>query len=165
MTDPAFPAAAFAPAERITLQATPLAVIREEGLRVADLGAVFDRGYTAIGGLFQSGELVPTGPALAIYHGDPMGEFDLELGFPVTVAPAAPIVRGDVVVRASQLPAGPAFATTHIGPYDGLGGAWGELAGAADGTPTGVWIESYVGEPGSTAPEELRTDLILPVRD
>lgn len=164
MTDPAFPAAPFRLAERIVLQATPLAVIRHDGIRLADLRDAFDRGYTAIGELFQSGELVPTGPALAIYYGDPMDEFDLELGFPVADAPAAPITRGDLVVRASQLPAGPAVAATHVGPYDGLGAAWGELVSAAEAEPTGISIESYVGDPGSAAPDELRTDLIMPVR-
>ena len=75
-----------------------------------------------------------------------------------------PIV-GEVSVRASALPAGPACATTYIGSYDGLGDAWQALVHAVDLEPVGIWIESYVGNPVETPPERLRTDLILPVQD
>lgn len=164
MTDPAFPAAPFRQGERIELQPTPLAVIRQDGIRMANVPPLFDRGYTTLGGLFATGALRPVGPAVAIYHGDPGGVFDLEIGFPVAEAPAEPIAAGEMMVVGSTLPAGQAAAGTYLGPYDGLGAAWGALIGASGAVPSGVWIESYVGDPGSTAPDELRTDLILPVR-
>lgn len=162
----AFPESPFGAFERITLEAAPLAVIRHEGIRIGDLRDAFDTGYSAIAAQFTAGTLVPVGPALAIYHGDPMDVFDLELGFPVEAAPTAPIdaPTGAQIIGAA-LPTGDATATTHLGPYDGLGAAWAglvERANAAGLSSRGILIDVYVSDPGAAA-GELRTDLILPV--
>ncbi|WAA64721.1 GyrI-like domain-containing protein [Microbacterium oxydans] len=162
----AFPDAPFGPVDRLDLEAVPLAVIRHQGIRLADIQDAFDAGYAAIALHFAGGALVPTGPALAVYHGDPMDVFDLELGFPVQSPPENPIptATGTVIV-ASALPAGPAVATTLFGSYEELGSGWGglvERAGAEGLRPGGVWIEVYVSDP-STTPAELRTDLLMPL--
>lgn len=162
----AFSDAPFGPADRLDLDPVPLAVIRHEAIRLADLRDAFDSGYRAIGDAFAAGTLLPAGPALAIYHGDPMGVFDLELGFPVQAPPSDPLATGDgTAIVASTLPSGSAVATTVLGSYDGLGAGWAALvarAAEADLHPRGVWIEVYVSDP-DTAPEDLRTDLIMPV--
>lgn len=164
MTDAAFPAEPFTAPTRIDVDATPLAVVRHEGVRIDALVALFDAGYAAIGSMFATGTLVPVGPAVAVYYGDPMDTFDLELGFPVASAPAEPVAVDEVTVQASALPMGPAYASTYTGSYDGLGGAWQSLVHAVDVEPVGIWIESYVGNPVDTPPEQLRTDLIMPVQ-
>ena len=161
----AFPDAPFGSLDRLDVEAVPLAVIRHEGIGLSDIQEAFDAGYAAIALHFAGGALIPTGPALAIYYGDPMGVFDLELGFPVESPPEDPIptATGGVIV-ASALPNGPAVATTVFGSYEELGSGWGGLVerAAAEGLrPGGVWIEVYVSDP-STAPAELRTDLIMP---
>ena len=79
-------------------------------------------------------------------------------------APSSPIPVDDLDVVASALPAGPAIAATHLGAYDGLGGAWGRLTQTAGVTPTGDWIEVYVSDPSGSS-TTLRTDLLMPVRD
>ena len=161
-----FPEEPFGSSTPIDLSPVPLAVVRHNGLRLDDLGAVFDPGYAALGRAIADGAIVPAGPALAIYHGDPMGVFDLEIGFPVVSSSPDPVSIDGVVIEASELPSGPALATTVVGTYDGLGAAWGRLhaESAAQGhEPAGVWLEVYVSDPRSTAPSELRTDLILPV--
>ena len=162
----AFPDAPFSSADRLDLDAVPLAVIRHDGIRLADIQEAFDAGYSAIALTFAGDVLIPTGPALAVYHGDPMGVFDLELGFPVQTPPENPIptASGRVIV-ASTLPAGPAVATTLFGSYEELGRAWAglvERAGAEGLLPGGTWIEVYVSDPRTT-PEELRTDLLMPI--
>ncbi|MCT9001627.1 GyrI-like domain-containing protein [Microbacterium memoriense] len=162
MTDPAFPAEPFTHGERITLAASPLAVVRHEAVRVSDLQALFDTNYGAIALLFGTGELVPAGPAVAVYDGDPADVFDLEIGFPVVEAPIDAIDVAGVSVVGSHLPPGPAVASTLFGPYSDLPSAWAALARSGP-APAGVWIESYVSDP-SEAPEQLRTDLIMPVR-
>lgn len=164
MTGTPFPDEPFTGATLIDLAPTPLAVVRHEGVRVDDLVALFDAGYPAIEKLLEEGTLAQAGPAVAVYYGDPMETFDLELGFPVESAPLQPIRVGEVVVRASSLPSGPAYASTYVGGYDGLGSAWGAFTEAVPATPVGVWIESYVSEPEHTPAPELRTDLILPVQ-
>ncbi|MDF2559894.1 MAG: hypothetical protein K0R99_1340 [Microbacterium sp.] len=162
----AFPDTPFGPADRLDLEGVPLAVIRHDGIRLADLQDAFDAGYSAIALTFAGDVLTPSGPALAIYHGDPMDVFDLELGFPVEAAPENPIptASGSVIVG-SALPSGPAVATTVFGSYDELGAGWAGLvehAGAVGLRPGGIWIEVYVSDP-STTPAELRTDLIMPL--
>ncbi|WP_149085592.1 MULTISPECIES: GyrI-like domain-containing protein [Microbacterium] len=161
----AFPDAPFGPADSLELDAVPLAVIRHEGILLADLRDAFDTGYAAIGSTFGDGTLIPVGPALAIYHGDPMGVFDLELGFPVQTPPSDEIVVGGAAIIASAMPTGQAVATTLFGSYDGLGAGWaGLVARAAEAglRPRGIWIEVYVSDPG-VDPDELRTDLLMPV--
>ncbi|MFC4137332.1 MULTISPECIES: GyrI-like domain-containing protein [unclassified Microbacterium] len=162
----AFPETPFGATDRLELEPVPLAVIRHEGLRIADLRDAFDSGYGAIAAHFADGTLTPAGPALAIYYGNPMEVFDLELGFPVMSAPVQPIPAGEgPAITASALPAGPATATTVFGPYDGLGAGWMGLVerSLAEGLqPRGISIEVYVSDP-TAAPEDLRTDLILPV--
>jgi len=163
----AFPEAPFGSADRIEIGAAPLAVVRHAGVTIDDLREAFDRGYAALGGLFTAGTLTPAGPALAVYDGDPMDRFDLELGFPVVEAPSTSLTAADgTVIVASTLPAGPATATTALGPYDGLGDAWRRLVDrtvAAGLAPRGISIEIYVSDPLSD-PGPLRTDLLLPVR-
>lgn len=159
----AFPDAPFSAPTRIDLEPLPLAVVRHERIRLNDIESAFDRGYAALGDLFARGILIPTGPAIALYDGDPQGVFDLELGFPVAGPLTQPVVSGEVTVRPSTLPAGAAYAATHVGSYDGLGEAWRALAHAVDAAPRGIWIESYVSDPSDTAPDGLRTDLIMPV--
>ncbi|PZU47218.1 MAG: hypothetical protein DI566_05750 [Microbacterium sp.] len=159
----AFPETPFAAPTRIDLEPVPLAVVRHDGIRLDALQAAFDEGYAAIAGLFADGVLTPVGPAIAVYYGDPMGEFDLELGFPVATAPRDPVAAAGVPVLGSALPGGPAVAASHFGAYDTLGRGWAQLVQSVDGEPTGVWIESYVSDPTEPA-ESLRTDLILPVR-
>ncbi|RLK49261.1 GyrI-like domain-containing protein [Microbacterium telephonicum] len=164
MTDPAFPDRPFDLAQRVVLTATRLAVVRHDGITIADLHPLFDAGYAALAALNAQGTITATGPAVAVYYGDPMTTFDLELGFPVTAAPDGEITVGSVTVRGSALPEGPAAASTYVGSYDALGSGWQALATAADAEPVGIWIESYVSDPTQTSPEQLRTDLIMPVR-
>ncbi|MGN8027711.1 GyrI-like domain-containing protein [Microbacterium sp. 22242] len=150
----------------LDLSPAPLAVVRYDRLRLDRLGEVFDPAYAALGQAVEDGAIAVTGPALAIYHGDPMDVFDLEVGFPVVSTSLDPLSIDGVRIEASELPSGPALASTVIGPYDGLGAAWGRLHAecAVQGhQPAGIWIEVYVSDPRTTAAEHLRTDLILPV--
>lgn len=160
----AFPAELFDDVQEITVEAAPLAVVRHSGLRLSGLSDVFDPAYAALGRAIADASFSPAGPALAVYHGDPMGVFDLEIGFPVT-APLSEVLSVDgVEIAPSALPAGPALAASHIGAYDGLGPAWGRLYGDVaqrQRRGTGDWIEIYVTDPRSAAPAELRTDLVL----
>ncbi|MGC4154285.1 MAG: GyrI-like domain-containing protein [Propionicimonas sp.] len=143
----------------LTVAEEPTAVVRHTGVTVADLPALFDAGYPA---LAASGAPL-SGPAFALYLGDPMAVFDLEIGFPVaTPLPAA--IPGAVTVEPGVLPSGPAFVLTHFGSYDTLGESWGRLAAeaAARGFVPSLSFELYVSDPTpQTDPATLRTDLFL----
>lgn len=156
----------FGAADRIDLPAVPLAVVRHTGVRMDQLASLFDRTFQALGEQFATGGLVPNGPAVAIYRGDPAATLDLEIGCPVVATPGEPIAAEDLTIVASVLPSGPALASTHLGSYDGLADAWGGLAAQATqqrAALSGVWIESYVSDPSNTPVEQLRTDLLLPL--
>ena len=143
----------------ITLEACPSAVVKHSGVTMADLRPLFDNGFAAIA---TSGAAI-TGPAFAIYRGEPAGRFDLELGFPVSEPLAVP-VAGEVTVEPSQPPAGRALAVSHLGAYDELPASWsrlGEEASRRGLEPTG-WYEVYVTEPTPEVdPSTLRSDLFL----
>ncbi|MFC9985222.1 GyrI-like domain-containing protein [Microbacterium keratanolyticum] len=161
-----FPDAPFAAVDRIDVGDVTLAVIRHEQIRIDDLRDAFDTGYAALGALFADGTLTPVGPAVAVYYGNPMEVFDLELGFPVERAPEHPLTTdAGVTILGSALPTGPATATTVMGSYDGLGAGWMRLVEETLGqglSIRGMSIEVYVSDPDVPA-DELRTDLILPI--
>lgn len=142
---------------------TPLAVIRHSGVALSDLGRLFDSGFAALGQAATNGTIIPAGPALGIYHGDPMQAFDLEIGFTVAQPLDGAIQVDGVTIEPGVTPDGRAMAVSHIGSYDGLTAAWTafvEAAGARGVEPTDTSIEAYVTDP-SGAEGPLRTDLVL----
>lgn len=138
-----------------------LAVIRHENITIADVATLFDPAFQALGQAIVAGLFIPVGPPFAVYYGDPMATFDLEIGFPAQSVPTQDIPTAAGTIHASALPAGRAAIVSHIGSYEGLGEAWGTLASNVEGTPSGVWIEAYVSDPTSTPADQMRTDLIL----
>ncbi len=144
---------------QVTLDAAPTAVVRHERVTLATLRPLFDSGFMAIA---ASGASI-NGPAFALYRGDTGAEFDLDLGFPVA-EPLAQPVRGVETVEPSQLPAGSAWALSHLGAYGSLHESWGRLDEHVRGlglTPSGL-LEVYVTEPSPEIdPTTLRTDLFL----
>lgn len=164
MSIPPFPPVPFADVTYDFLEAELLVVIRHNQVTVADLRNLYDRSFGALGQAIAAGLFVPTGPALGIYHGDPSSTFDLEIGFPAIGAPTGPLDSPAGAIRTSSLPAGRAAFLSHVGSFDGMGAAWQKLTSSVEGTPSGVWIEVYVSDPTTTAPDQLRTDLVLPLR-
>jgi effector-binding domain-containing protein len=143
---------------------------------MATVSEFFDSAFgKAFPALFATG-VTPSGPPFALYTNtthEPEFTADIEIGFPLA-RPLADLHDGDpaevdgMQVVASELPAGDVAVASHLGSYDGLGQAWGELMGAigamgrAPGEP--FW-ESYVTEPSPEVdPATLRTDLFCPVR-
>ncbi|HEY1692529.1 MAG TPA: AraC family transcriptional regulator [Polyangiaceae bacterium] len=106
---------------------------------------------------------------LALYHDDPETTAAAELR-----SDAALVVRDDAPLPAgleeTSLPAGRYARVTHRGAYSGLGDAWARLMGEwlpgsgfrVGGGPS---YEVYVTDPRTTATEDLRTDLYLPLAD
>lgn len=143
----------------VTLDARPTAVIRHGAITVAELPAIFDAGYPAIA---ASGAVL-AGPPFALYHGDPMAVFDLELGFPVS-QPLASATPGDPAVLPATSPDGPALGLSHFGSYDSLPEGWDRLVAEAQrrGLAWHGFMEVYVTEPTPEAdPATLRSNLFL----
>jgi effector-binding domain-containing protein len=88
--------------------------------------------------------------------------FEFEISVPVT----APVVAAGRV-KPSQLPAATVARTVYLGPYEGLGDAWGEFVDwiTAEGhTPAPNLWQCYVTGPESNSdPTTWRTELNRPL--
>jgi effector-binding domain-containing protein len=110
------------------------------------LPAFFDRAFGEVHGHISQAGQHPSGPAFALYHTQDPSDFDLEAGFPV----AAP-VAGNGDVKASEIPGGKVCTTLLVGPYEGLeSDTWG--------------YEVYISDPTTVAPEEIQTQIVLPLK-
>lgn len=155
--------------------AVPTAVVRATNVPMATIGSFFDSAFgKAFPALFAAG-ITPVAPPFALYTRiteGPEAEADLEIGFPLD-RPLSESVEGEseevdgMRVVPSELPAGEIAVTSHLGSYDGLGEAWGELMGeiGAMGRAPGIpFWEVYVTEPSPDMdPATLRTDLFCRV--
>jgi AraC family transcriptional regulator len=105
---------------------------------------------------------------LAVYHDDPSRVPEAELRSDACVQ-VAPGFKGDGEVKPGLVPAGKYAVKLYRGPYEGLGEAWSGFIRewAID---SGIEIddrpcfERYLNTPAHVAPEDLVTDLYLPVK-
>ncbi|WP_181057687.1 MULTISPECIES: GyrI-like domain-containing protein [unclassified Pseudoclavibacter] len=150
--------------ERFELSAVPLAVARYDNVSMRELRTLFDTTFQAMAAAIGADKVHPSGPALAVYHGDPSQTFDVEIGFPVVEPIREKTLVGDVTIQNSTLPAGAAAGASHLGSFDGLGESWGRLIQDLrdSGDEPGSTVEIYVTEPSPDMnPDDLRTDLIV----
>ncbi|MDC0723525.1 AraC family transcriptional regulator [Nannocystis bainbridge] len=109
----------------------------------------------------------PEAAMVAIYYDDP------EVTPPEQLrADAGLVVPADVALPAGlgeqHLPAGRYAKTVHVGPYTGLGDAWSRLMGewlprSGQRVGEGHSYELYRNNPTNAPPEQLRTELYLPL--
>ncbi len=109
----------------------------------------------------------PGAAMVAIYHDDPDTTPQAELR-----SDAGIVVPADVAIPNElfeiRLPAGRYARTTHVGPYTLLGDAWARFMGrwlpeSGHRVGTGTPYEIYRNTPMTAKPDELRTDLYLPI--
>ena len=104
---------------------------------------------------------------LAIYYDDPettpAAQLQSEAG--VTVTESARLPEG---LAEKRLPAGRYARTTHRGSYETLGDTWSRLMGewlpkSGERVGEGTSYEVYRNNPSNAPPDELLTDLYLPI--
>ena len=100
----------------------------------------------------------PMGPLFSYHHRRPADTFEFEIGFAVNGE-----VKPQGRVKPSTLPASRVVSSLYTGPYEGLGGAWGELerwVRAQGHVETGRFWEAYLSNPEETPdPADYRTEL------
>lgn len=104
------------------------------------------------------------GPPFITYPEECVDAFPLVLSMPVVPGGAAPDPASGVALQ--EVPGCTAACVMHVGPYDGVGGAYGALQGwmaANSKTPAGAPREIYLNDPDSVAPEELLTEVAWPI--
>jgi AraC family transcriptional regulator len=116
----------------------------------------------------------PIQGSMGVYYGDPMNDEPSTLRSDACVivpgsfeTPKAAEVA-DGTLHGYQIPACKVAKFRYIGPYDGLGHAWGtfmqEFASNGYEFADGPAFEIYVSDMDTTPPEELITDLYQPVK-
>jgi effector-binding domain-containing protein len=111
--------------------------------------------------LGQLGEQ-PSGPPFVVYYNMDMQNLDVEIGFPV-----AKRLTGQGEIKTGELPSGTVATCLHVGPYSDIGSAYEALTHWVNEhgyTPTGVAYEVYLNDPAITRPEELRTQVMYPLK-
>jgi AraC family transcriptional regulator len=106
------------------------------------------------------------GPGYAVYHdGKDVPRSELRSHAAIVIDPGTPLPSSH---ERLALPGGRVAILTHRGPYDGIAGAWDALyrwleqsgEAEADAAP----YDRYLNGPEDTAPENLLTELCLPLR-
>jgi len=149
----------------ITIKELPSQVIAGSRLTVppAEIGQHFGREMGRIMGLLGRLGVACVGAPVCLYYSYDEEAVDMEVGVPVSGTFAE--AEG---VHATELPAGSAAVTTHVGPYEQLGGAWEALMGWVQShghEQAGPCWESYTVDPGEVRdPAKFITELYCMVK-
>ena len=164
------------PELRLPIQGEEAMQVEIEHMQAMRLATVHHVGpYNAIGEAFAKlGALAGragllSGPAtmVAIYHDSPentpAAELQSDAGCVVPASVKIPEGLGEI-----HVPAGRYARATHIGPYSKLGDTWARLMGewlpqSGLRVGSGVSFEIYRSDMQNTPPEQLRTDLYVPL--
>lgn len=145
----------------------PLALVDHHDVTMDQLPAIFDPSYQALASVVGQKQLEVTGPAVAIYEGDPNAKFEVKAGFPVKHPLSEAVYVGDQRVEGGQFPTGKLLIWSVYGNYDDLGKRWDEfMARVAQlqmvtGTKYG---EVYQTMPGPEVdPKDIRTDIFIEI--
>jgi len=129
---------------------------------VSQLPQVLGQAYGEIAAYLGSLGEQPAGPPFVAYHNMDMQDLDIEIGFP-TRKPLP--VRGKM--QPGALPKGKIATCLHTGPYQDIPAAYDALSRWIDEngyTATGLAIEFYLNDPQTTPPDQLQTQVVLPLR-
>jgi len=129
---------------------------------VQDLAQVLGEAYGAMAQyLGELGEQ-PAGPPFTAYYNMDMQDLDVEIGFPVYKR-----LPGKDDIKASEIPGGKAATCLHTGPYSEIAPAYNALSEWIKDNGyevTGVAYEVYLDDPAQTPPQELRTQILFPLK-
>lgn len=127
------------------------------------------RAYDKLGAILGARGLWPqAGAMVAVYYDDPDATPPADLRSHAGVA-FGPDVVLEAPLEVVILPAGPHAVMTYRGPYSGLGAAYevlfGQwLPGSGHEPADSPVFEIYLNTPMDTAPEDLLTELCVPLR-
>jgi DNA-binding transcriptional MerR regulator len=133
--------------------------------RLADLAAEAGRAFGELFGHLGRAGAPPVGPPLALYHGAPGDDEQVDVEFCV---PVGRPLSGAGPVSGRELAGGLAAFTLHAGRYDTVGPVYAALqrwiqehGHAIAGPPREVYL---VGPQQARDPSELRTEVQWPIR-
>lgn len=121
------------------------------------MGEAFPKIYHAV----ISAGMEPAGMPLARYYdfGEEETTFECAIPVPSEFTPAGE-------VEASSVGGGEAAFGLHVGPYETIGQTWGAIMAwvtEQGRAPAGPTWEIYIDDPQETAPDQLKTELYIPL--
>ena len=138
---------------------------------VRHLGSYMDisRAFAKLGEIVARAKVQRTSDMvmLAIYYDDPQSTPAAELRSDAALSfPRGATLPEDLTEQ--TVPAGRHARTTHVGPYNTLGEAWQSLIGewlpsSGERMRNSPSYEIYRNSPETTQPQDLRTDLYIPL--
>lgn len=138
------------------------ALVIRGAMRMDELPAFFGQAFGELYGYAARKGAMPDGPPFARYPSVSDERVEVEAG---VVVPSA--IAGEGRVEASELPAGDAAVTVHIGPYESMHEAYAAIEAwmQANGrTAGGAPWETYLSDPGQEPdPAKWRTEITWPL--
>lgn len=104
----------------------------------------------------------PAGPPFAAYYNMDMQDLDVEIGFPVSRE-----LPGTSEIESAQIPGGRVATCVYTGPYSEIEPAYTALSQWMKDhghEATGVVYEMYLNDPAQVPPQELKTQIVFPLR-
>ena len=130
-----------------------------------EIARAFQSVFAIIGARGMWGQIAE---GVAVYHCDPssMAPEELRSHAGVTLTDGAPVPEG---LEAYDVPGGRAAVLTYKGPYSGLPGVYDYLygtwlAGSDEEPGDHPSYEVYLNDPTNTAPDDLLTEVCIPLR-
>jgi effector-binding domain-containing protein len=147
--------------ETVQTRAQPMLYVRKITTMAPDAVApAMAEAFQELGAFVGSHGIAVVGPPLTVYHDYDRGNVTMDIGFPVAAA-ALGQATGDV--KAGQTPSGKALKITHRGPYETLAKTYAEIEKAGIARSAYSW-EVYPNDPSTTPPEQLVTEIFMPVQ-
>lgn len=132
-------------------------VVKSEGM-TEFFGRALNKAFPAI----QEQGAEVAGAPVAVYRGDPEHGFDMTAGFLVTG-----VVVNSPGLEVTQLPAGQAIVTVHIGSYDSMAETYAKVTAWMQDqrlTPAeSMWEEHLTDPEANPDPADWRTRIVFPL--
>jgi effector-binding domain-containing protein/uncharacterized membrane protein len=165
----ALPKVDFADLAVEKIDAAPVTVAYVEATCSKDeqeIARVIGGSYGKVGAFMKANGLVQAGAPITINHRWDDSGYAFDAAIPIDKAPEKPVPDGSQV-KVKQTYAGQALKVVMKGPYSGMPTAYNKLKAfmtvrgyEAAGAP---WDE-YVSDPGTTAPGDLITHIVQPIK-
>jgi effector-binding domain-containing protein len=149
-----------------TVETSPqpmLYLSRRTGMAPADVSRVMQESFDRIGAFITRKNISPAGPPLSIYRDWDGKEMIIDVGFPV----AEPeLFKAEGELKTGHTPARRALKAIHRGPYDDLRKTYENMEAhfREQGLPMpDLSWEVYVSDPDNIPPEDLLTEVYMPL--
>ena len=120
------------------------------------------KGYGEIMGYLGPLGVQPVGPPFTMYHNMDMANLDVTMGFPVGATHP-----GEGRVKPGTLPGGRTAVALHRGPYEEIEKTYTALQKFVQEqgeTPQPFMYETYLNDPQTVAPSDLKTEIFFPLK-